>query len=240
MCDHRYVGTGKTLIVRTLAKELKRQFINISITEVIKGEIGTGEKRVVEIFRQAKTQAPTLVFIDEFQALFTARREGEGANPLSSTLSSCLDDVVRWNSAAGPRHLITVVAATNEPWSIDRGFLRPGRFDRHIFVGPVEAVARKQFITEQQWFPAPPLEMAEVPLTQAEVDELIARTDGCTGAELTHLLQRCKAHALREVMPSPSSPVPTTIQVCKRHWDLALRDCQLAKGNVEKYSSWKA
>ena len=155
--------TGKTLLAREIAEELNGKFIVLKLSDILRGHIGVGERIVRDIFADAKSNAPSVLFIDEFQALFSSRQNaaeerGEGGKhsadsagaSLSAALAQCLDDVVSWNQYAGSSSLITVIAATNEPWAIDIGFLRAGRFDKSIFVGPMEssgrfAMLRKEF-----------------------------------------------------------------------------------------------
>eukprot|EP01038_Epipyxis_sp_PR26KG_P004682 gene4682-6577_t len=142
-------GTGKTLIPRILAQEIHGcQLINIKLSSVIKGEVGSSEKTVRSLFEEAKRNAPSVIFIDEFQALFTSKQSSNkaGGDTLSSTLISCFDDIQLWNRYSGPQSFITVIASTNEPWSIDEDFLRPGRLEKHFLVGPLNQKGRQQLI----------------------------------------------------------------------------------------------
>jgi ATP-dependent 26S proteasome regulatory subunit len=129
-------GTGKTLLPGVCAKSLCCPILNLRLTDVVRGEIGTGERAVVDLFNSAKRSAPCIIFIDEFQAVFTARTGGSSVGAsLSSALAGCFDDIQIWNSSAGAESIITVVASTNEPWAVDRTFLRPGRLNYVILVG---------------------------------------------------------------------------------------------------------
>lgn len=151
-------GTGKTLLAKSVSKLLKTQDVNVSsvggsfislqASEIVRGEVGNSEKMIVSAFETARSNAPSVVFIDEFQALFT-ERSGGGSGKLSSTLLQCMDDVCRWrDTEANPtpsrqdhaavestRSRVVVMGATNTPWMIDKAFLRPGRFDRVVHVG---------------------------------------------------------------------------------------------------------
>jgi AAA family ATPase len=114
--------------------------VNISLVDAVRGEIGSGEKRIRELFAEAKRSAPSIIFIDEFQAMFTSREEGVASASdvgatLTVTLSGCFDDLSIWNRYSGLESLFTVVASTNEPWAIDRSFLRPQRLQRCLFMG---------------------------------------------------------------------------------------------------------
>jgi ATP-dependent 26S proteasome regulatory subunit len=141
-------GTGKTLLAKAVAKILQRSdsplggaFISLSSSDLVNAEVGTGEKLLVSAFAAARMNAPAVIFLDEFQALFTDRSSG-GSSRFSSTLLSLLDDVRRWEQAdqhvgeeseVGKR--MVVLAATNTPWMVDKAFLRPGRFDQVVHVG---------------------------------------------------------------------------------------------------------
>jgi SpoVK/Ycf46/Vps4 family AAA+-type ATPase len=140
-------GTGKTLLAKAVAKILQRSdsplggaFISLSSSDLVNAEVGTGEKLLVSAFTTARMNAPAVIFLDEFQALFTDRSSG-GSSRFSSTLLSLLDDVRRWEQAdqrvgdseAGKR--LVILAATNSPWMVDNAFLRPGRFDQVVHVG---------------------------------------------------------------------------------------------------------
>jgi len=134
------VGTGKIMMPRELASQRGCSIVNISLTDAVRGEIGSGERRVRELFAEAKRSAPSIIFIDEFQAVFTSREEGVASASdvgatLTATLSGCFDDLSIWNRYSGLESLVTVIASTNEPWAIDRSFLRPQRLERRLFVG---------------------------------------------------------------------------------------------------------
>ena len=136
--------------------------IEVRMRSVLRGEIGTGEKALVDIFNTAKRNAPSIIFIDEFQAAFTSRsgevgggaaRDGVGFT-LSATLAGCLDDLREWNRFAGLESTVIVLAATNEPWAVDPSFLRPGRLGECVFVGPLDAEGRQayaQHLVAEQW-----------------------------------------------------------------------------------------
>ncbi|CAE7474522.1 afg2, partial [Symbiodinium microadriaticum] len=151
---HGPPGTGKTWIAGAVAREISGHFISMKLSDILSGHVGVAESRVREVFSEAKLHSPCIVFIDEFQALFAARHDstrgdnGNGAS-LTSTLSGCLDDIATWNASAGLDAMVTVIAATNEPWAIDVGFLRPGRFDKVLYVGPMNKSERTQLIVAQ-------------------------------------------------------------------------------------------
>jgi SpoVK/Ycf46/Vps4 family AAA+-type ATPase len=149
-------GTGKTMLPGAIATNLKCPMVNIRLCDVVKGTIGTGEQAVREVFAEARRTAPSIVFIDEFQSIFTSRRQGDsdssssiGAS-LASTLSSCFDEVENWNRHSSCESHIVIIAATNEPWAIDRSFLRPGRFGLQLYVGALDLQGRTELLAD--WY----------------------------------------------------------------------------------------
>ncbi|GAX22313.1 hypothetical protein FisN_3Hh481 [Fistulifera solaris] len=151
-------GTGKTLLAQAIANLLSESagpsslggaFISLTSTDIVRSEFGTGEKMLTAAFETAKLNAPSVIFLDEFQALFTER--GSSSSRRTSTLMTCMDNIGKWKSLRSndrssvhndPDHVI-LLAATNSPWQIDKAFLRPGRFDRCIHVGLPDDASRK-------------------------------------------------------------------------------------------------
>jgi proteasome regulatory subunit len=158
-------GCGKTLLAKAVARLLKAPggnnsalalggtFISLSSSDIVRAEIGTSEKLVMSAFEFADKNAPSVIFLDEFQALFTERSRG-GSSKVSTTLIQCLDGIKRWQNvddsvavndgkkknpledagSVGSNRVI-VLAATNTPWMVDSAYMRPGRFDRVVHVG---------------------------------------------------------------------------------------------------------
>ena len=155
-------GTGKTLLAKATALMMEPNpsqdsvatnvrggggfFISLSASDIVRSEVGKSEKLVSSAFKSARENAPAVIFIDEFQALFTSRDGtsgggGKSSGRLASTLLQCMDDIVKWREADSAvldgyhetgfdSNRVVVLGATNTPWLIDRAFLRGGRFDR--------------------------------------------------------------------------------------------------------------
>lgn len=151
-------GTGKTLLAKAIANFLSDAsgssalggaFISLTSTDIVRSEFGTGEKMLTAAFETAKLNAPSVIFLDEFQALFTER--GSSSSRLTSTLMVCMDNIATWRSLRKNNGLdvqneqehVVLLAATNSPWQIDKAFLRPGRFDRCIHVGLPDQPSRR-------------------------------------------------------------------------------------------------
>ncbi len=147
-------GTGKTLLAKAVSRlmsasvtgEENGSFFSIKASDIVSSEIGESEKMLSTTFETARQKGPSVIFIDEFQALFTSRDNQNGvgkggSSRLASTLLSLMDDVTKWRNANTTvdqttttglfaANRVVILAATNTPWMVDRAFLRAGRFDR--------------------------------------------------------------------------------------------------------------
>ena len=208
-------GTGKTLLAKSVSKLLSASqngslssvggsFMTLQASEIIRGEVGNSEKMVVSAFKTARSNSPSVLFIDEFQALFT-ERSGSGSGKLTSTLLQCLDDVYRWrdtgdensqdeDSVASSR--VVVMGATNTPWMIDKAFLRPGRFDRVVHVGLPDLKERVSILS---------VHLGRMRLASRENDfvervcrSLAEETAGFSGADLAALCRGAAVRCLNE------------------------------------------
>ena len=142
-------GSGKTAILKQIGCLFSCQVQNVQISQLVRGEIGSGEENLREIFQRSKILAPCIVVIDEFESIFTSKKgndTGDVGASLSSTLAGCFDEVSIWNKFAGFENQIVVVGASNKPWMIDKSFLRAGRFDKYVFVGPLSESERSDMM----------------------------------------------------------------------------------------------
>ena len=147
----------------------------------MRGYIGEGEGALRSSFQEAKRLAPSILFIDEFQAAFSAQGQG-GRSTLSTTLASCLDDLCLWNTHAGVNALVTVMAATNEPWAISSSFLRAGRLEKTLFVGPLDGGGRQSMFRD--YF------SRNEDFKESKVEALIKGSEGYTGADMDLLFRK--------------------------------------------------
>jgi ATP-dependent 26S proteasome regulatory subunit len=205
-------GCGKTLLAKAVAKllnvsqsSLGGAFISLRSSDIVRAEVGTSEKMVASAFELARKNAPSVIFIDEFQALFTERSSG-GSAKLASTLLQCMDDVKRWrdvSSSAGNNgenndkgagsSRVVVLGATNTPWMVDSAFLRPGRFDRVVHVGLPTRVERESILRVHMYRMKirDKGKTATLPLLCSNIAE---HTGGFSGADLAAL---CRSAAIR-------------------------------------------
>lgn len=180
-------GTGKTLLARAIAGEAKVPFFAISGSDFVEMFVGVGAARVRDMFENAKKQAPCIIFIDEIDAVGRHRGAGTGGgnDEREQTLNQMLVEMDGFEANSG----VIVIAATNRSDVLDKALLRPGRFDRQVFVGLPDIRGREQILK---------VHMRKVP-ANADVDAaVLARgTPGFSGADLANLVNEAALFAAR-------------------------------------------
>jgi cell division protease FtsH len=181
-------GTGKTLLARATAGEAGVQFFNLSGAEFVEMFVGVGASRVRDLFNQAKKSAPSIIFIDEIDAI-GGRRAGAGAvgvhEEREQTLNQLLAEMDGFETARG----VIVMAATNRPEILDPALLRPGRFDRQIMVDLPDRQGRLEIINIH----ARLVKRAE----NASLEAIAQMTPGFSGADLANLVNEAALLASR-------------------------------------------
>jgi cell division protease FtsH len=180
-------GTGKTLMARAVAGEAKVPFFNISASEFVEMFVGVGASRVRDLFNQAKEAAPSIIFIDELDAV--ARRRGAGMGTVNDEREQTLNQLLVEMDGFDEKLEVIVMAATNRPDVLDPALLRPGRFDRQVVIGLPDREGREGI-----------LKIHTKPLTLSEsVDlNLLARiTTGMSGADLSNLCNEAAISAAK-------------------------------------------
>src|SRR5450830_1307344 len=180
-------GTGKTLLARAIAGEAKVPFFSISGSDFVEMFVGVGASRVRDMFDNAKKNAPCIIFIDEIDAVGRQRGAGLGGgnDEREQTLNQMLVEMDGFETNAG----VIVVAATNRPDILDAALLRPGRFDRQVYVSLPDIRGREQILN---------VHMRKVPLGQDVNSGVIARgTPGMSGADLANLCNEAALMAAR-------------------------------------------
>jgi len=181
-------GTGKTLLARAVAGEAGVPFYSISASEFIEMFVGVGASRVRDLFKQAKQEAPAIVFIDEIDAVGRTRGAGVGGghDEREQTLNQILNEM---DGFSGHESVI-VLAATNRPDVLDPALTRPGRFDRKVTLDLPHREARRAILG---------VHTRKMPLAgDVDLDELGARTVGFSGADLENLVNEAALLAARE------------------------------------------
>jgi cell division protease FtsH len=180
-------GTGKTLLARAVAGEAGVPFFSMSAAEFVEMIVGVGAARVRDLFKQAREQAPAIVFIDELDAIGRARGQMAigGSSEQEQTLNQILTEMDGFSSHEG----IIVLAATNQPDVLDKALLRPGRFDRRVVVNLPDKTGREAILK---------VHTRSVPLAKdANLAEVAAITPGFSGADLKNLVNEAALLAAR-------------------------------------------
>ncbi|HUR84753.1 MAG TPA: ATP-dependent zinc metalloprotease FtsH [Solirubrobacteraceae bacterium] len=172
-------GTGKTLLARAVAGEADVPFFSLSASEFVEMVVGVGASRVRDLFAQAKKAAPSIIFIDELDAIGRARGGGGGFgghDEREQTLNQILTEMDGFTGSEG----VIVLAATNRPEILDAALLRPGRFDRRLTVNPPDKDGRHEILK---------IHTRSVPLAgDVRLDRIAATTPGMVGADLRNLI----------------------------------------------------
>ncbi len=181
-------GTGKTLLARAVAGEAEVQFLSISGSDFMEMYVGVGASRVRDLFEQAKKVAPAIIFIDEIDAVGRKRGSGMGGghDEREQTLNQLLVEMDGFSHTEG----VIVLAATNRVDILDPALLRPGRFDRQIYVGTPDAKGREEILKVH----AKDKRLDDT----VELRTVAMATSGFTGADLSNLLNEAAILAARE------------------------------------------
>ncbi|MGJ3250115.1 MAG: ATP-dependent zinc metalloprotease FtsH3 [Elainellaceae cyanobacterium] len=180
-------GTGKTLLARAVAGEAGVPFFSISGSEFVEMFVGVGASRVRDLFEQAKSNAPCIVFIDEIDAVGRQRGAGLGGgnDEREQTLNQLLTEMDGFEGNTG----IIIIAATNRPDVLDAALLRPGRFDRQVVVDRPDYAGRFEILNVHA--------RGKTLSKDVDLEKIARRTPGFTGADLSNLLNEAAILAAR-------------------------------------------
>ncbi len=194
-------GTGKTLLAKAVANESGAHFIAINGPEIMSKWYGESEAKLREIFKEAEENAPSIIFIDEIDAIAPKRGEvvGEVEKRVVAQLLSLMDGLET-------RGQVIVIAATNRPEAVDPALRRPGRFDREIYIGVPNKKGRKEILQ---------IHTRNMPLADdVDLDKLAEVTHGYVGADLAALAKEAAMNALRRFLPEiekSEGEIPTEV-----------------------------
>ena len=183
-------GTGKTLLARAVAGEADVPFFSMAASEFVEAIVGVGASRVRDLFKEAKESAPSIVFIDELDAVGRSRTSGVagfsgGNDEREQTLNQILTEMDGFDSSTS----VIVIGATNRPDVLDRALLRPGRFDRRVTVQPPDRDGREAILR---------VHTRGVPLgPDVDLARIAATTPGMVGADLANLVNEAALTAAR-------------------------------------------
>ena len=182
-------GTGKTLLAKAVAGEAGVPFFSLTGSDFVEMFVGVGAARVRDLFAQAQTKAPSIVFIDELDAVGKARgvRPGFGGHDEhEQTLNQLLAELDGFDTQAG----VIILAATNRPEILDPALLRPGRFDRQVVIDRPDLKGREKILRVHT--------RAVTLAPDLDLSLIAARTPGFVGADLANLVNEAALHAARE------------------------------------------
>ena len=183
-------GTGKTLLARAVAGEANVPFFSLAASEFVEAIVGVGASRVRDLFKEAKEAAPSIIFIDELDAIGRSRTSGVagfsgGNDEREQTLNQILTEMDGFDSSTS----VIVIAATNRPDVLDAALLRPGRFDRRVAVQPPDRGGREAILR---------VHARKVPLSpDVDLGRIAATTPGMVGADLANLVNEAALLAAR-------------------------------------------
>jgi cell division protease FtsH len=182
-------GTGKTLLARAVAGEAQAAFFSLSASEFVEAIVGVGASRVRDLFKQAKEAAPSIIFIDELDAIGRSRSGSGGFSGGHDEREQTLNQILTEMDGFEPGTNVIVLGATNRQEILDPALLRPGRFDRRIAVQPPDRNGRAEILR---------IHTRSVPLDDSvDVDAIAASTPGMTGADLALLVNEAALFAAR-------------------------------------------
>ena len=225
-------GTGKTLMAKAAANESEANFISIKGPELLSKWVGESEKGVREIFRKARQAAPCIIFFDELDAIAPTRGGDHGDSHVTErVISQFLTEMDGLEILTN----VVVIGATNRPDIIDPALLRPGRFDRILYVPPPDRESRIQIIK---------IHTKKKPLAEDfNVEDLADKTDGYTGADIASLSSAAVMLALREhITKYPDSKEAEKqakdLKINMKHFDDAMKKIRpLSKQEVDMYKN---
>jgi transitional endoplasmic reticulum ATPase len=183
-------GCGKTMLARATAGECGATFMNVAIDQVLDMWFGESERKLAALFEDARRRAPTVLFFDEVEAI-GGSRQALRHSPGKTLVNQLLAEM---DGMRGDNERILVMAATNAPWHVDSALMRPGRFDRVVFVPPPDPPAREEILR---------IHLRDRPTDEGlDLGKLVGRTDGFSGADLADLVERATEGPLREALKS--------------------------------------
>ncbi len=217
-------GTGKTLLAKAAATESGANFIAVRGPEILSKWVGESEKAIRQIFRRARQVAPTIIFFDEIDSIAPARGMRHDTSGVTDRI---VNQLLTEMDGIEPLTNVVVIAATNRPDILDPALLRPGRFDRLIYVPPPDKKARLEILR---------IHTRNMPLAEdVDLEKIAEMTDGYTGADLEAVAREAAMIAVREAFRKTGEPKPTEVRM--EHFMKALKAVQpsLTPEDIKRY-----
>jgi len=214
-------GCGKTLLAKAVATESEANFVSVKGPEIFSKWVGESERAIRELFRKARQVAPSVIFIDEIDAIAPIRGAGFGDSMVTErVVSQLLTEIDGLEKLEG----VVVIGATNRPDILDPALLRPGRFDRVVYVPPPDRKARYEILK---------IHTRRMPLAEdVNLEELADITEGFSGSDLEVLVREAGLLALREDINAK--------KVYRRHFEQALKKIKpsITPEMLRYYKAW--
>jgi transitional endoplasmic reticulum ATPase len=220
-------GTGKTLLAKAVATESQANFISVKGPEFLSKWVGESEKAVRETFRKARQAAPCVIFLDEIDAIAPVRGTSSDSGVTERVISQILTEM----DGLEALHNVVVIAATNRPDIIDPALLRPGRFDRLVFIGPPDLEARKEILR---------IHTKGKPLDKdVDLDKLAAKMANYTGAEIAAVCNEAVMLSIRDYVLKGGDVEESKIQERKvgmKYFEKAMENVEpMSESDLRKY-----
>ena len=221
-------GTGKTMLAKAVANESEANFISVKGPEFLSKWVGESEKAVRETFRKARQAAPCIVFFDELDAVAPTRGTGFDSHVTERVISQILTEL----DGLEELHGVVVIAATNRLDMVDPALLRPGRFDRLVYIAPPDVKAREDILK---------IHTIKKPLaSDVSLQTLAEVTDGYTGADIAAICNEAVMLAIREYVKKgkklDKKVLKKELKVEMRHFKEALKKLRpISKEEQDKY-----
>lgn len=217
-------GTGKTLLAKAVANESEANFISVKGPELLNKYVGESERGVRKIFKRARQVAPSIIFFDEIESLTGTRGMGEDSSGVKESvvaqLLSEIDGVAELKD-------VVLIGATNRPDLIDAALVRPGRFEKLIYVPLPDVAARKEIFK---------VHTKGVNLDKdVKLDKLVEKTDGFSGADIEALVRTAGMLAIKEIVDKTSKES----KVHMKHFEGALKKVKPSVGVEEPSKYWR-
>jgi transitional endoplasmic reticulum ATPase len=213
-------GCGKTLLAKAIASESQSNFIAIKGPEIYSKWVGESERAVREIFRKARQAAPSIIYFDEIDAITSGRGMSESTHTFASIVNQILVEMDGIENRKG----IVIIASTNRPDIVDPAFLRPGRFDRLLFVEAPDHEGRLKILK---------VHTKGMPLAEnISLKKFAQMTEGYSGADLENVCREAGMQAIREEMENIKN-------IENKHFEFALSKIKstLPKSVIQKYEN---
>ncbi|MGE0433325.1 MAG: 26S protease regulatory subunit [Planctomycetota bacterium] len=186
-------GTGKTMLARAVAGEIDAPFYSVSPADILSRWVGDAEKNIDKLFSSARKHSLAVIFIDEIEAMLP-RRDAVESPVMQRLVPQVLAELEGIDKER--QNPLLFIGATNKPWALDEAVLRPGRFDEKVYIPLPDAAARKAILWHH---------LGDKPIdADLDIDDLVARTEGFSGADIVGLAQRVCGNVFRRAIESPT------------------------------------